>query len=172
MHELGSSGPLTFLTYSGGMTELSRDEAEAFVRAVVQLASMADRVLPQRSSPLTSRLSDHLGGVGADVSSTSMSVPVVERVNVQLALNAFAASADRYEVIGLQSDIGNYGGVSLTGMVTGSWHGPGEAARQYIAVDIGVDETIDCLRSGLVLTVVDGSPVVALIYSSENYRQN
>ncbi len=104
------------------MTELSRDEAEAMVRAVVQLASMADRVLPTVSSPLTSRLSEHLGGVGGDVSSTSMSVPVVERVNVQLALNAYAGSADRYDVIGLQSDIGNYGGVSLTGMVTGSWH--------------------------------------------------
>jgi hypothetical protein len=152
------------------MTELSRDEAEAFVRAVVQLASMADRVLPQRSSPLTRRLSEHLGGVGTDVSSTSMSVPVVERVNVQLALNAYCDSADRYQVVGLQSDIGNYGGVSLAGLVTGSWHGPGEAARQYIAVDIDVDETIDCLRSGLVLTDVDGTPVVALVYASENYR--
>jgi hypothetical protein len=131
---------------------------------------MADRVLPQRSSPLTRRLSEHLGGVGTDVSSTSMSVPVVERVNVQLALNAYCDSADRYQVVGLQSDIGNYGGVSLAGLVTGSWHGPGEAARQYIAVDIDVDETIDCLRSGLVLTDVDGTPVVALVYASENYR--
>ncbi|MFN3255132.1 MAG: AAA family ATPase [Ilumatobacter sp.] len=153
------------------MTELSRDEAEAFVQAVVQLASMADRALPQRSSPLTRRLSEHLGGVGDDVSSTSMSVPVVERVNVQLALDAFAASTDRFDVIGLQSDIGNYGGVSLTGMVTGSWHGPGEAARQYVAVDIGVGESIDCLKSGLVLTGIDGEPVVALMYASENYRQ-
>ncbi len=153
------------------MVELSRDEAEAFVRAVVQLASMADRVLPQRSSPLVTRLSEHLGGVGDDVSSTSMSVPVIERVNVQLALNAYAESAERFDVIGLQSDIGNYGGVSLPGMLTGAWHGPGEAARQYVAVDVDVDETIDCLRSGLVLTDADGSPVIALVYSSENYRQ-
>ena len=153
------------------MVELSRDEAEAFVRAVVQLASMADRVLPQRSSPLVTRLSEHLGGVGDDVSSTSMSVPVIERVNVQLALNAYAESAERFDVIGLQSDIGNYGGVSLPGMLTGAWHGPGEAARQYVAVDVDVDETIDCLRSGLVLTDAEGSPVIALVYSSENYRQ-
>ncbi len=92
-----------------------------------------------------------------------MSVPVIERVNVQLALNAYAESADRFEVIGLQSDIGNYGGVSLPGMLTGAWHGPGEAARQYVAVDVDVDETIDCLRSDLVLTDADGSPVVALV---------
>lgn len=105
------------------MTELSRDEAEALVRAVVQLAGTAHRVLPQRSSPLTARLSAHLGTVEAEVSSTSMSVPIIERVNVQLALNAYAETAGTFQVIGLQNDIGNYGGVSLTGMITGSWHG-------------------------------------------------
>ena len=149
------------------MTELSREEAEAFVRAVVQLASMADRLLPRSGSSLVTRLSEHLGGIGDDVSSTSMSVPVIERVNVQLALNAYQQTTDHFDVIGLQSDIGNYGGVSLTGMATGSWHGPGAAARQYITVDVDVDETIDCLRSGLVLTEFEGSPVVALIYASE-----
>lgn len=150
------------------MSELSRDEAEAFVRAVVQLASMADRVLPHGSSPLTTRLSQHLGGVGADVSSTSMSVPVVERVNVQLALNAFRDSADHYEVIGLHSDI-VYGGFSLAALLTGSWRGPGETARQYIAVDVDVDETIDCLRTGLVLTDVDDGPVAAVVYTTMNH---
>lgn len=82
------SGPLSRLvrrSYAGRMSEISREEAEAFVRAVVQLASMADRVLPHQSSPLTARLAAHLGGVGEDVSSTSMSLPVIERVNVQLA---------------------------------------------------------------------------------------
>ena len=149
------------------MTELSREEAEALVRAVVQLASMADRVLPQSGSSLASRVSEHLGGIGDDVSSTSMSVPLIERVNVQLALNAYERTAGHFDVIGLQSDIGNYGGVSLAGMVTGSWRGPGAAARQYITVDVDVDETIDCLRSGLVLTEFEGSPVVALVYASE-----
>ena len=151
------------------MTELSRDEAEAFVRAVVQLASMADRVLPRNGSSLATRLSEHLGGIGDDVSSTSMSVPVIERVNVQLALNAYEQTTDHFEVIGLQSDIGNYGGVSLTGMATGAWHGPGAAARQYVTVDVDVDETIDCLQSGLFLPEFEGSAVVALIYVSQRY---
>lgn len=149
------------------MADLSREEAESFVSAVVQLASMADRALPTRTSPLTARLSEHLGGVRDDVSSTSMSLPAIERVNVQLALNAYAAGTDRFEVIGLQSDLGNYGGVSLPGLITGSWHGPGEAARQYVSVDVDVDETIDCLRSGLLLTEFAGSPVVVLVYASE-----
>ncbi|MGZ4725220.1 MAG: hypothetical protein ACXV5U_12755 [Ilumatobacteraceae bacterium] len=95
------------------MTELSREEAEAFVRAMVQLVSMADRVLPRSGSSLVSRLSEHLGDIGDDVSSTSMSFPVIERVNVQLALNAYEQTTDHFDVIGLQADIGNYGGVSL-----------------------------------------------------------
>ncbi|MEO1059515.1 MAG: hypothetical protein AAFY28_21630 [Actinomycetota bacterium] len=64
------------------MAELSQEQAEEFVGAVVQLASMADRVLPKRASPLTQRLRDHLGDdVGDDVSSTSINVPVIERAN-------------------------------------------------------------------------------------------
>lgn len=76
-----------------------------------------------------------------------MSVPVVECVNVQLALNAYAPSAGRYDFVDLQSDIGNYGGVSLTAMVTRAWNGPGEAARQYIAVDVGADGFLARLRA-------------------------
>ncbi len=72
------------------------------------------------------------------------------------------------EVIGLHSEIA-YGGVSLPGLVTGSWQGPDEAARQYIAVDVGVDETLDCLRTGLMLTDHDGTPVIALVYSSVSH---
>lgn len=150
------------------MTELSREQAEAFVSAVSQLAAMADRALPRRRSPLTARLVEHLGGVADDVSSTSMSVPSVEHVNVQLALDAHAAAVDRFDVIGLPGDTGNYGGVSLTGLVTDSWHGPEEAARQYVSVQIDVDERIDCLRAGLVLTEFAGSPIVVLMYPTEH----
>lgn len=78
------------------MTELSRDEAAALVSAVAQLATLAERVLPKVSPPLTARLVAHLGDIGEDVSSTSMSVPVAERVNVQLALDAYEQAADRF----------------------------------------------------------------------------
>ncbi len=152
------------------MAELPLDDARALVQAVVELASMADRVLPERASPLAARLQRHLG-IGGDVavSSTGTSFPLIERANVQLALDAYEREAERWEVIGLISDIGHYGGVSLPAMVTGSWRGPGESARQYEAADIGVDETIACLRSGIVLTSFDGSPVAMLLYAAERY---
>ena len=150
------------------MTELTRDDAEAFVTAIVDLASMADRVLPKRSTPLAARLTAHLGELGDDISSTASSWPVMERVNVQLALNAYEAAVDSFDVVGLQSDIGNYGGVSLTGLLTGSWHGPGEAGRQYVSVDVDVGKTVDCLRAGLILTEFEGTPIAVLIYVSEH----
>lgn len=96
-----------------------------------------------------------------------MSVPIAERVNVQLALNAYADSVDRFDVIGLQSEFMNYGNASLAALLTGSWRGPGESARQYVALGVDVDETIECLQAGLVLTEVDGSPVVALVYGRD-----
>lgn len=162
-----SSDEETTVPYAVPMSEITREEAESFVRAVVQLASMADRVLPRQVSPLAARLSAHLGGVGDDLSSTSMSLPVLERVNVQLGLDAYQREVDRFDVIGVQSDIGNYSGLSLPGMVTGAWHGPGESARQYVSVDVDVDDTIDCLRSGVILTEFDDAPVIALVYASD-----
>jgi hypothetical protein len=72
-----------------------------------------------------------------------------------------------WDVIGLQSDIGNYGGLSLPGLVTGTWHGPGESARQYVAVDIGEREPLRCLRAGIVLTRFDDEPVAVMSYLAE-----
>lgn len=149
------------------MADLSRDEMESLVRAVVDLASMADRALPKRAAPLAARLTEHLGPVDADLPSTSMSLPELERVNVQLALDAYAEQAGGFTVIGMPPDIGNYGGVSLTAMVHGEWHGPGESSRQYVTVDLDVDRTIQCLRAGLILTEFEGVPVAALVYPSE-----
>lgn len=150
------------------MSELSREEAEAFVKAVVDLAAMADRALPRRTSPLRDRLVAHLGDIGGDLSSTAATWPAVEQVNLQLALNAYEREDSPLDVVGMSANLGNYGDISLTSIITGEWHGPGESARHYAAVEIDVDETIDCLKAGLFLTAFDGTPVVALMYTSDH----
>lgn len=154
--------------YGAAMTELTREEATSFVEAVVQLASMADRVLPRRSSELAERLAGYLGGADVAASSVSMQVGEFERVNLQRALDAYQIDASHFEVIGLPPEIGNYGPLSLPAMVSGEWHGPGESAKQFTSVEVDVDETVDCLRSGLVLTAFEESPIVALVYLSEH----
>ena len=84
----------------------------------------------------------------AVVPNTSIVLPLIEHANLQVAMNALQADASTWELIGMAGDLGNYGGVSLPGLVAGQWHGPGEAARQYVARKVGPDETLPCLRAG------------------------
>jgi cell division protease FtsH len=147
--------------------ELSIDEARTLVEAIAALSRMADRVLPPVQPALVARLQAHLGGAMTVVPNTSLTLPPIEHANVQLAMNALERDATSWEVIGMQSDIGNYGGMSLPGLIAGEWHGPGETARQYVAVDIGSGEPLRCLRAGIVLTSFEGEPVAVLTYFAQ-----
>lgn len=151
------------------MADLPVEEAQALVNALVQLAQMADRALPAQRSPLATRLQDHLGVAADGVPNTSTSLPVMERVNVQLALDALADDVTTWDVIGLSGDVGNYHGVSLPGLLAGTWRGPTESARQYVSEPVGVDATIACLRAGIVLTEHDGIPVALMLYVTERH---
>lgn len=147
--------------------ELSREEATTLVAALRDLAAMADRALPR--SNLSSRLREHLG-VGDDVDhvpNTAASFPLIERANLQLALDALRAHAAVWEEIGLAPDIGNYGGASLVGMVAGTWHGPGATGRQYVEAEVDAEETIDCLAAGVVLTRFEDTPIALMLYASD-----
>lgn len=149
--------------------ELTRDQAVALVRAAVQVVDMARRALGPETNTLVSRLREHLElRSDADVPNTAFTVPAVEHANLQLALNELAVSGVSFEVLGLPPDIGNYGGVSLAGMVAGNWHGPGEpTARTYVDVDVGGDQPLPCLRAGLLLTEHSGVAVAVLLFLSE-----
>lgn len=150
------------------MGELSSEDASHLVASIRQLSEMADRVLP-RGAGLGDRLQAHLGRPGdvEGLPNTSASFPLVERPNLQLALDALREEGAPWREIGLPSDVGNYGGLSLVGMVAGTWRGPGPTGRQYVEAAVDVDTTIDCLAAGLVLTVFDDVPVVVLVHSSE-----
>ena len=133
----------------------------------MHLASMADRILPRQSSPLTAKLQAHLGELDA-VPNTSTELEPIEHANLQLALNTLQADAGAWEELGLSSDLANYGGVSLPLLIAGGWRGPGETARQFVDVRISATESIKCLRAGLVLTEHDGVAVVAMLYSDQH----
>jgi hypothetical protein len=152
------------------MAELPVDDARTLVRAVVALAEMADRALPPRVDPLSGRLGTHLGLSEGVIPNTSATFETIERASLQVALDHLGAESESWDVIGLNPDIGNYGGVSLPGMVSGSWRGPGEAAREYEAVEIGPGETISCLRAGIMLGRFDGQPVAVMAYRIERGR--
>lgn len=160
-------------SYDAAVTELPLEDAQSLVRAVVALTAMAQRALPARNDDLVARLRDHLGVDGNDadgaVPNTSMTLPVIDRPNLQRALDALAAGSDRWEVLGLNSDVGHYNGLSLPSMVAGTWDGPGLSARQYEAVEIGIGETMPCLKAGIVLTEHEGSALAALVYIASDF---
>jgi cell division protease FtsH len=150
------------------VAELTREEATGLVTALRDLVDMVDRALP-RQSGLIERVRGHLG-VGDDADqlpNTTASFPSVERANLQLALDALRHDAAVWEELGLTPDIGNYGGVSLVAMVAGTWHGPGVTGRQYVEAAVDVEETIDCLAAGVVLTRFEDVPVALLLYASD-----
>jgi cell division protease FtsH len=147
------------------MAELSQDEARSLVTALTELVQMADRALPHRVSPLTQRLRDHLGTDGDAVPNTSVTFGLHEHANVQLAMNALQESDPEWEEIGLPGDVSHYGGFSLVGLIGSSERfGVQPTARQFVNADVGVDETLACLRAGLILTQLGGEPVAILMY--------
>jgi hypothetical protein len=153
--------------------DLPIDDARKLISAIAELASMADRVVPRRSSPLTARVRAHLrvdAAADESVPNTSVTFDMIEHANLQLALEALEADATTWAVFGLAPDIGNYSGVSLPALVAGSWHGPGETARQFVSIEVSATETIRCLRSGVVLTELEGEPVAAMLYASDRHR--
>jgi hypothetical protein len=150
------------------MAELSVEEARSFVQAIVEVTHMASRVLPSGDSGVGAKVRSHLALPDDTVPNTSASVPPHDRANLQLALNAMEADASRWDVIGLPADIGNYHGFSLTGLIGGTNFGTPPMSRQYVTVDIGVDETLACLRAGVVLTEHEGVPVAVLVFLREH----
>lgn len=150
------------------MAELTEDEARQLVTALVSLTSMADRALPRQTSPLTQRLRDHLGTDGDAVPNTSVLFDVHEHANVQLALNALHDLDPAWEEIGLPGDVSHYGGFSLVGLIgTTDRFGVHPTARQFVNADVGVGETLACLRAGIILTRFEGEPVAILMYLRE-----
>ncbi|MEZ5222709.1 MAG: ATP-binding protein [Ilumatobacteraceae bacterium] len=147
--------------------EFTAVDARRLVDAISQLAQMAGRLLPAQAPPLTIKLRDHLG-VAEQVPNTSATFDPIEQANLQLALDALHATAAGWDEIGLSSELSHYGGVSLTAFVAGTFHGPGESARQLVSVQVSKEETITCLVSGIVLTEFDGVPVAAMVHTSEH----
>lgn len=150
------------------MGELSREEATGLVAAIRDLVVMADRALP-RHAGLAQRLREHLGvdDTVEDLPNTAASFPLVERANLQLALDTLRAEGVESDEIGLIPDIGHHSDVSLVGMVAGTWRGPGATVRQRVEVEVDVDETIDCLAAGVVLTRFENVPVALLVYERQ-----
>jgi cell division protease FtsH len=73
-------------------------------------------------------------------------------------------------VVGINTAIVSYGGASLAGLVSGNWQGPGATASQYAAVATGVDESIACLRCGIMLATLDNEPIAMMVSTGQSHQ--
>jgi cell division protease FtsH len=147
------------------MTEDGFDPV-ALAAALQKLSEFASNHAPPQQSPLIDRIVGHIGESAADLPVMSDSHPVVERPNLQLALNAWATGGGRsIEVVGLSSPNRGHEMIELANVVTGRHWGPPlvPGPPSYAQVAIGPNGTLSCLTLALVLVTDGDDHLVALL---------
>lgn len=118
-----------------------------------------------QESELVTRVRAHLGTDPRELPSTSLELPITERPNVQLALDAVLPEA---EVLGVST---GHPGVLMVGL-SGLLGGPSPMGAvelgpvSYSDVQLGDGRAVRCISTGLVLAHYDGSPLVLLVFES------
>lgn len=144
-------------------------EALDFARSLIESLDVIRALLPPPPGGIGRRLQAHLHSDVRGLPGVVERFPISERVNLQLALDRLQADATQWELIGLQADVGNYGGFSLSALATGRFGGHiDEQPIEVVQLPVAVDQTLECFRCGLVLTTFDRSPVVLLVCNSEH----
>ncbi len=151
---------------SGGPSDA---DLVAFARAWTALAERVHQLVPS-SDQLADRVRGHLGVDPADLPSVGEHLPIVERPNLQLALDRLVADQPDAEVIGLSPELAHYGGFSLAAMLAGRFRGPSEPVPpSYDQVPVGVDRNLRCVAAGLWLVRHDGEPVIIGVVPREGH---
>jgi len=139
--------------------------AEQLAVALRDLMDWARATAPPEESLLRRRIVEHLGGDPAELPVVSRSVSAWERVNLQVALDAYLAGPGReHEFVGLSSQRGWHMGLAelaappqgQRGLLIG---GPGVGPQEHEAVQVG-ERTIVCVAAGLFLVSTGEERVV------------
>lgn len=136
-------------------------EPSEFARSFQQFLTSFARLIPPHANEVGARAARHLGVELSGLPSYSEKLDPAEHQNLQLAINA--KSGERpWELIGLPSDVRNYGGFSLLAFLAGRF-GFGQVSPEYVNLPVGVDQTLPCILSGLYLAWHGEHPVLALV---------
>lgn len=147
----------------------TEDEALALARDLVAALDQIRSALPPPRGGIGARLRDHLGGDPRALPGVVERVPLSDHVNLQLALDELRRDAPIWELVGLPADVGNYSGFSITGLVSGRFGlGIDEQPVETMQLPSGVDEHVECVRAGLVLTEHEGVRVGMLVFVQQH----
>lgn len=148
---------------------------EQLAVALRDLMDWARTNAPAEEPPLRRRIVEHLGQDPAELPVLSRAVSSWERVNLQVALDAYLAEAGReHEFVGMSSQRGWHMGLAELaakaqgprGMVIG---GPGAGPQEHEAVQVG-ERTIICVSAGLFLVRRGEQRLVIAVRGSDQSR--
>lgn len=155
--------------YAPAMADDAFDEVQ-FARSFARFLDRFRELIPAHRSGIRDAVAAHLGTDPAGVSSLTQRFDPHEHANLQLALDRIRGESERATVLGLPSELLHFGGFSFGGILSGRFHGPADPVPpEYVNVPIDVDRTLPCLRLGVYLLDVDGSPVATLVGIGESH---
>jgi len=147
---------------------LTREDVSKFAQSFTEFTREAYKLI-QSSSGFSDLAREHLGVDPAELPSVTERLDIVERPNLQLALDEIMSRAEGSRVVGLPAEIRHYPEFSVAAVVAGSFRGPAEPAPpSFDALPIDVDETLPCVIAGIWLLWLDDSPVVVGAFPAES----
>ena len=127
--------------------KLTPGELSRFAQAFSELVGEA-RNMVRSESGFVGIVADHLGVAPSELPAVVETLDMVERPNLQLALNAMMENDDRSRVVGLSQEVGRYQDFSIASLLTGAFRGPGEPVPPvFDALPIDVDKTLPCVSA-------------------------
>jgi ATPase family associated with various cellular activities (AAA) len=150
---------------------------EDLASALRDLTAWAAAHAPVEESPLRARLRDHLGCDPAELPVVSKGIPLWERANLQVALDAYLEADGRsHEYIGLSAQRGWHMGLAELAQRP-QRHGRGWIAvgfspeagpQEHVTVQVG-ERTIVCVAAGLFLIRDAEGPLIVAVRSGEEH---
>ena len=139
-----------------------------FAAAFQRFLERFNDAVPPRSSKLRDLVAEHLGADPAGLPAFTERLHTSEHANLQLAMDALLAGVGEWRLLGLPTEVLNYGDFSLGSILAGRFHGPSNPCPpEFVNVPVDVDRTLPCLRIGIYLLTMDGAPLVVLVSQSE-----
>ncbi len=151
------------------MSGIEDEELRTFALRFAELAGQAHQLLMAGDgATISERVLAHLGVDNDEVVITGQTLPVVERPNLQLAIDDLVGNQG--ELLGLPAELAHYGGFSVASLVGDTFRGPSHPAPPVTdEVPAGVGSELGCVRAGIWLFDFDNTPVAIAVHPGERH---
>lgn len=161
-----SIGPLLRWPARRTLPEVSDDQFDParFARVFQAFLERFVEALPPPVHTLRRLVTEHLGRDPTELPVYTTRFHISEQANLQLAVDALLSDAPGWRLLGLPGELRHFPEFSLASILAGRFHGPAEpCAPEFVDVPIDVDATLPCVRLGLYLLTLDGSPLAMMV---------